>query len=27
MPLPVSPTSTTHYEGSLGLRCIRRTDL
>jgi hypothetical protein len=26
-PLPVSPTSTTHYEGSLGLRCIRRTDL
>ena len=25
-PLGVAPDSTTHYEGSLGLRCIRRTE-
>jgi hypothetical protein len=27
MPLGVPPGSTAHYEGNLGLRCIRRTDL
>lgn len=27
MPLQVDATSTTHYEGNLGLRCIRRSDL